>query len=57
MQQHRNEKKKMKSEVTSAQARPNYGGTSPSGHLNSRDTKFGPGKMFTNNSLFNYQVI
>ena len=23
-----------------------YGGTSPLGHLNSRDTKFGPGKMF-----------
>ena len=38
MQQHRDEKKKMKSEVTSAHARPNYSGTSPSGHLYSRDT-------------------
>ena len=38
MQQHRNEKKKMKAEVTSAHARPNCGGTSPSGHLYSRAT-------------------
>ena len=38
MQQHRDEKKKMKSEVTSAHARPNYSRTSLLEHLYSRDT-------------------
>ena len=31
----------------SGSACPDYSGTSPLGHLYSRDTKFGPGKMFT----------
>ena len=31
----------------SGSACPDYSGTSPLGHLYSKDTKFGPGKMFT----------